>query len=98
MVVGLTLDTVGLLDIFGLNKSLLVAVVPDGDVGTSLGEAMGDSQTNTSASAGDNGSAALEREHGHDTVTLGDVHVVMGEGTVLHVDSHLDCCVCKRKG
>lgn len=78
-----TLDTVCLLNLLGALKSLLVAVVPDGDVGTGLGETLGNSETNTGAGTRDNGGLALEGEKRHKTVILGGDGVVVGEVTLL---------------
>jgi hypothetical protein len=85
----LTLDTIGLLNVLSLNKSLLVAVVPDGDIGASFCQAMGNTKTNSGTSTGDNGCATLEREEGENAIASGDRHVVMGESAVLHVNRHL---------
>ena len=85
----LTLDTVGLLDVLGLNKSLLVAVIPDGDICASLCQAVGHPETNAGTSTGDNSCATLEREEREDAIGGRDRHVVMGKSAVLHVDRHL---------
>lgn len=72
-----TLYAIGLLNVGSTLNGLLVAVVPDGNVGTGLGEALGNGKTNTSASAGDNGGLALEGEEGKDAVVLGSNGVVL---------------------
>lgn len=85
----LTLDAKGLLDLLGLLDGLLVAVVPDGDVGTGLSEGVGNGETDSSSGAGDDGGASLEGEEREDTVgVLGCLGVVVGE---LTRDDSLSC-------
>lgn len=81
----LTLDAVRLFDVFGLGQGLLVAVVPDGNVGARLCIRMGYGQADASTGARDDGGPALEREERQDAVALWNIHVVMAERAVLHV-------------
>ena len=57
-----TLYAVVLLDIGSTLNGFLIAVVPDGDVGTRLGESLCDSVTNAGACTGDDGGLALVGE------------------------------------
>lgn len=73
----LTLHAILLLDLGGTLDGLLVAVVPDGDVGAGLSETLGDGQTDTGASTGDDGGLALQGEEREDLVLLGGSSVVL---------------------
>lgn len=76
-------DTVLLRNLRGTVSGLVVAAVPEGDVGTSLCESVGNLQTDTSARTGNNGRLALEREEREDTAAVGSSGVVVLEDTVL---------------
>lgn len=56
----LTLDAKSLLDLSSAVNGLLVAVVPNGDVGARFGIAFGDGKANTGTGAGDDGGFALQ--------------------------------------
>lgn len=62
----LTLDAIGLLNVGRAVERLLVAVVPDGYIGPSLGEALSDREADARAGAGDDGGLALQREEWED--------------------------------
>lgn len=58
----LTLDTVLLLNLGRPLNGFLVVVVPDSHIGPGFSQSMGYNQADASSGAGDNGSAALQRE------------------------------------
>lgn len=80
----LTLDAVRFLDLLGPGDGTLVAMIPDGDVGTSLGEGMGYTETDASAGAGDDCSFSLQRQEGEDLLFGGGDSVVVSEGASFH--------------
>lgn len=67
---GRTLNTIVLLNSLGLINSLLIGVVPDGNVGSSLSKSVCNRETNSGASTRDNRSASLEGEEWEDTVSV----------------------------
>lgn len=67
---GRTLHTIILLNGLGLIKSLLVGVVPDGNVCSSLSKSVCNRETNSGASTRDNGSASLKGEEWENTVSV----------------------------
>lgn len=91
----LTLHAILLLDLGGTLDGLLVAVVPDGDVGAGLSETLGDGQTDTGASTGDDGGLALEGEEREDLVLLGGGSVVLRWA---EVSSGLRSDMCRTRG
>lgn len=56
----LTLDTILLLYLGSSVERLLVTIVPDGDIGTSLGEGLGNCETNTRSSTRNDGSSTFK--------------------------------------
>lgn len=70
-----------------------VAIIPDGNVGSSFGEALGYGQTNTGSSPRDDGRPALQGEERHHPVRIRRTRVVVGELAVLHVFCHVDPAV-----
>jgi hypothetical protein len=87
----LTLNAVFLLNVFGgLLGLVLLAVVPDGDVGAGLSKGLGHAQPDAGTGARDDGCLALEGEEGEHAVRLGDLGCVVREVAAFHV-RHVDC-------
>ena len=84
----LTLDAVVLLDVLGPLDSLLVAVVPDGDVGTGLGESLSHGQTDSRTRTGDDGRLPLVGEERQDLQLGGSSAVVVAKMPFVHCAIH----------
>ncbi|KAI6751683.1 hypothetical protein HG531_006379 [Fusarium graminearum] len=69
----------GLFNRLSFGQRLLVTVVPDSHVGSSLSKRMSNSQADTCASARDNSCASLQREERHDSGSIRDTKVAMME-------------------
>lgn len=67
----LTLDAVFLLNVRRTFNCLLIAVVPDGNVGTGLGKGLSHGQANAGTRTRDNGGLALVGEQREHLVLLG---------------------------
>ena len=86
------MNAIILLNVLSFVESLLVAVVPDGNVGTGLRETLSNGQTDTSTSTRDDGGPALEAEEGHQLALLWRGGVVVGEATLVHcLVGHVVC-------
>jgi hypothetical protein len=86
----LTLHSVDLLDVGGLVEGLLVAVVPNGHVGSGFCEGVGYCQPDTCSSTRDDGRSSLEGEERHHEAWIGRGHivVVLEAAAVQNVGSH----------
>lgn len=80
----LTFNAVLFLNVCSTFNCLLIAVVPDGNVGTRLGESLCHSQANAGTCTRDDGSLALVGKEGHDLVLLGGSGVPVGKEPVMH--------------
>jgi hypothetical protein len=89
----LTFDAVFLLNLGSTVQGFLVAVVPDGDVGTCLGEALGNCEADTGSSPGDDGGSAFEGEERHHFGLVRGSGVVVGKVPSFHRRVCHDCRV-----
>jgi hypothetical protein len=80
-----TLYSISLPDILRLGNGFFIAVVPDGNVGTSFGKSMGNGKPNSCPGAGDDCCTTLERKQREHTPCVGGrASIVMDEISTVH--------------
>ena len=79
-----------LLDLSSALKCVLVAVVPDGNIGTSLRKRPRNCKANSSASSGNDRSPSFQREQWHDLSFAGGDRIVLGENALAHGVVHYE--------
>lgn len=86
-----TLDSVLLSHLSRTLRTLGVASIPHGHVGSSLGQTVSDGETDTGTGTSNNGSFSLQRKHAHQTGMLGSNSVVVDKQSILNrIGSHCD--------
>lgn len=79
-----TCNSVLLLNVGRAVNGLLIAVVPDSDIGTGLREGLGNRKTDTGTGTGDNCRSAFEGEQRHGFGFMRRCSVVVGKVASFH--------------